>query len=88
MAVIAMTREMGTLGKEVVAGLAERLGLEIIQHGLSSIISPRTRAYRKTRCIDSSKARLRCLSAGGWIAGACDAVRSRRFSSLPPKAMC
>ena len=34
MAVIAMTREMGTLGKEVVAGLAERLGLEVIQHGL------------------------------------------------------
>ncbi|MGB9203205.1 MAG: hypothetical protein WCB94_04425 [Terriglobales bacterium] len=28
MAVIAMTREMGTLGKDVVAGLAERLGLE------------------------------------------------------------
>ena len=34
MAVIAMTREMGTLGKDVVAGLAERLGLEVIQHGL------------------------------------------------------
>jgi cytidylate kinase len=34
MAVIAMTREIGTLGKDVVAGLAERLGLEVIQHGL------------------------------------------------------
>ena len=34
MAVIAMTRELGTLGKDVVAGLAERLGLEVIQHGL------------------------------------------------------
>ena len=34
MAVIAMTREMGTLGKDVVAVLAERLGLEVIQHGL------------------------------------------------------
>ena len=34
MAVIAMTREMGTLGEDVVAGLAERLGLEVIQHGL------------------------------------------------------
>jgi cytidylate kinase len=29
-----MTRELGTLGKDVVAGLAERLGLEVIQHGL------------------------------------------------------
>ena len=34
MAVIAMTREMGTLGKDVVAGLTERLGLEVIHHGL------------------------------------------------------
>jgi cytidylate kinase len=34
MAVIAMTREIGTLGKDVVAGLAERLGLEVIHHGL------------------------------------------------------
>ena len=34
MAVIAMTREIGTLGKDVVAGLAERLGLDVIHHGL------------------------------------------------------
>jgi len=29
-----MTRELGTLGKDVVAGLAERLGLDVIHHGL------------------------------------------------------
>ena len=34
MAVIAMTRELGTLGKDVVAGLAERLGLDVIHHEL------------------------------------------------------
>jgi cytidylate kinase len=34
MAVIAMTREIGTLGKEVAAGLAERLGLGVIHHRL------------------------------------------------------
>jgi cytidylate kinase len=34
MAVIAMTREIGTLGKDVVAALAERLGLEVIHHEL------------------------------------------------------
>ncbi|MGD9802191.1 MAG: cytidylate kinase family protein [Hyphomicrobiaceae bacterium] len=34
MAVIAMTREMGTLGKDVAQGLAERLGLEIVHHEL------------------------------------------------------
>ena len=34
MTVIAMTRELGTLGKDVVAGLAERLGLDVIDHGV------------------------------------------------------
>ena len=34
MTVIAMTREMGTLGKNVAAGLAETLGLEVIHHEL------------------------------------------------------
>ena len=34
MAVIAMTREMGTLGRDVAHGLSERLGLEIIHHEL------------------------------------------------------
>ncbi len=34
MAVVALTREIGTRGQEVAAGLAERLGLKIIQHDL------------------------------------------------------
>jgi cytidylate kinase len=34
MAVIAMTREMGTLGKDVAQGLADRLGLDIVHHEL------------------------------------------------------
>jgi cytidylate kinase len=34
MAVIAMTREMGTLGRDVAQALAGRLGLEIIHHEL------------------------------------------------------
>ena len=34
MAVIAMTREIGTLGKDVAAGLAKRLGLDVIHHEL------------------------------------------------------
>ena len=32
MAVITMTREMATLGKDVAAGLAERLGLTVVHH--------------------------------------------------------
>jgi len=34
MAVIAMTREMGTLGRDVAQALAERLGLEVVHHEL------------------------------------------------------
>jgi cytidylate kinase len=34
MAVIAMTREMATLGKDVAAGLADRLGLNVVHHEL------------------------------------------------------
>jgi cytidylate kinase len=34
MAVIAMTREMGSLGKDVATGLADQLGLKVIHHEL------------------------------------------------------
>lgn len=34
MTVIAMTREMGTLGSEVAIGLAEAMGLEVVDHEL------------------------------------------------------
>ena len=34
MTVIAMTREMGTLGKDVAAGLAEALGITVVHHEL------------------------------------------------------
>lgn len=34
MTVIAMTREMGTLGKDVAAGVAHELGIEVIHHEL------------------------------------------------------
>ena len=34
MAVIAMTRELATLGRDVAAGLAERLGLDVVHHEL------------------------------------------------------
>ncbi len=34
MTVIAMTREMGTLGKDVAAGLADKLGLRVVHHEL------------------------------------------------------
>jgi hypothetical protein len=40
MSVIAMTREMGSLGKDVAAGLAEQLALRLFTTSLSSTTSP------------------------------------------------
>ena len=34
MTVIAMPREMGTLGKDVALGVAEQLGIEVVHHEL------------------------------------------------------
>ena len=34
MTVVAMTREMGSLGKDVASGLAERLNLTVVHHEL------------------------------------------------------
>ena len=34
MAVIAMTREMGSLGKDVAAALADQMGLTVVHHEL------------------------------------------------------
>ena len=34
MTVIAMTREMGSLGKDVAAGLADQMGLTVVHHEL------------------------------------------------------
>jgi len=34
MTVIAMTREMGSLGKDVAFGVAEKMGLEVVHHEL------------------------------------------------------
>ena len=54
MTVIAMTREIGSFGLEVAAGLAARLGLEIIQSDtVANSIAERLGVTRSTvdRCI-------------------------------------
>ena len=43
MAVIAMTREMGSLGRDVALALAEDLGLELIQHQLVEHVADKMR---------------------------------------------
>ncbi len=41
MTVIAMTREMGSLGKDVALGLAESLGLDLVQHEIIEHVADR-----------------------------------------------
>ncbi|MBA2721837.1 MAG: cytidylate kinase family protein [Methylibium sp.] len=52
MTVIAMTREMGTLGKDVAQGLADQMGLkvvhhEVIEHGLAGRLGTPERSVHR-----------------------------------------
>ena len=46
MTVIAMTREMGSLGKDVAAGLAERLGSKVVQHEIIEPLADKMRVRK------------------------------------------
>jgi len=54
MPVIAMTRELGSLGNEVAEGLAKELGLKLVRHELIERLAHKTRlpASAILRCID------------------------------------
>ena len=46
MTVVAITREMGTLGKDVATGLGEALGLPVIYHEIIDHLADRMRVRR------------------------------------------
>jgi cytidylate kinase len=46
MTVIAMTQEMGTLGKDVATGVAESLGLSLVRHEIGDQVADRLRVNR------------------------------------------
>ena len=50
MPVIAMTREMGSLGKDVAAGLSEELGIALIYHEIVDVLADKMRV-RKSHVI-------------------------------------
>lgn len=54
MSVIAMTREMGSLGKDVAAGVAERLGLRLMYHEIVDTLAEELHVDRSavTRLVD------------------------------------
>ena len=49
MTVITMTREMGSLGRDVALRLAGRLGLELVQHEADSGVDREARAHGHPR---------------------------------------
>jgi len=61
MTVIAMTREMGSLGKDVAAALADQMGLKVVHHELVEHgLAERLGGCKKVLSIAISKAAHRC----------------------------
>lgn len=50
MPLVAMTREMGSLGKDVAAGISERLGKELVHHEIIGVLADKMR-LRKSHVI-------------------------------------
>ncbi len=65
MPIIAMTREMGSLGKDVAEGLGQALGLPVVYHEVIDCLADRLRVRRShvTRLLDGSAGLLERLSA-------------------------
>ena len=61
MTVIAMTREMGSRGRDVAVGLAEELGLELVQHEVVEHVADKMhmRESSVNRFLEGSAARRR-----------------------------
>ncbi len=65
MPIIAMTREMGSLGKEVAEGLGQALGLPVVYHEVIDCLADRLRVRRShvTRLLDGSAGLVERLTA-------------------------
>jgi len=65
MPIIAITREMGSLGKDVAAGLAEELGLPLVYHEVIDQLADRMRVRKShvIRLLDGSAGLLEQLTA-------------------------
>src|SRR5690348_9556669 len=65
MPVIAITREMGSLGKDVAAGLGEALGLPVIYHEVIDHLADRMRVRRShvAKLLDGNAGLLERLTA-------------------------
>ena len=76
MPVIAMTREMGSRGKDVALGVAERLGLEIVHHEIVE-----QSVARKMRLTEGSVHRFLEGEASLWERWKIDGHRLSRYTT-------
>src|SRR5688500_20155772 len=65
MPIIAITREMGSLGKDVAAGLGEALGIPVVYHEVIDQLADRMRVRKShvIRLLDGSAGLLERLTA-------------------------
>lgn len=65
MPVIAMTREMGSLGKDVAAALAEKLGVTLVHHEIIDVLADKMRVRKShvTRLLEGQASLLERLTA-------------------------
>ena len=83
MAIIAMTREMATLGRDVAAGLAERLGLDIVHHDAVAQDIAERAGMPESEVQRFVGVMLDHSRAGASTRRVCRDTRPKKFSSLP-----
>ena len=88
MAVIAMTREMATLGRDVAAGLAQRLGLHVVHHELVAQDIAGRPGQRESEVQRFLEGEASLFDPGGSIRSASPDIRRSRSWTSPPEATC
>jgi len=85
MPIIAITREMGSLGKDVAAGLAEELGLPLVYHEVIDQLADRMRVRKShvIRLLDGSAGLLEQLTADKT---SLSVYTAEEISPSPPRA--
>ena len=80
MPLIAMTREMGSLGKDVAAGVAEALGISVLHHEVIEPLADKMRLRKShvIRLLEGARPTW-CGRCRMWFA--CGCARRRRCAS-------
>jgi hypothetical protein len=86
MPVIAMTREMGSGGRDVARGVSDKLGLRVILHEMVEHDLAEHMHVKESAVHHLLEGGATCANACRSAASAWRATRPKRFSSSPGKA--